>query len=85
MLTELSATQIEWLNCVKDRALSPENGWWVFVVSLPFQILFLVLGIECHAHLLIFIFLILINDTCLDVLLSYPCQASVIILFFLSL
>jgi hypothetical protein len=31
----------------------------------------------------IFIFLILINDTCLDVLLSYPCQVSIMILFFL--
>jgi hypothetical protein len=48
---------------------------------------------RCHSNffswclalniMFIFIFLILINDTCLDVLLSYPCQASVMILFFL--
>lgn len=59
---------------------TPDNFWWVDVFSLPFQFLFLVLGIEYHVH---FYFSDSDNDTCLDVLLSYPCQASVMILFFL--
>jgi hypothetical protein len=50
LLTELSATQIEWLNCVKDGVHTPENGWWVMLSRCLSKFLFLVLGFEYHAH-----------------------------------